>query len=157
MGILNVTPDSFSDGGEHADFEAALSHAMSMVEEGARIIDVGGESTRPGSDEVPLEEELSRTVRVVTELAARGICVSIDTRHAEVARACVEAGASIINDVSGFRDPAMIEVAKQCAAGVVVMHMQGEPKTMQDAPIYNDVVEDVKRYLAERAVELEAA
>lgn len=157
MGILNVTPDSFSDGGMHAGCDDAVAHAMRMVDEGARIIDVGGESTRPGSAEVPVEEELARTVRVVGELASRGLCVSIDTRHAEVARACVEAGASIINDVSGFRDPAMIEVARGCDAGLVVMHMKGEPKTMQDDPVYDDVVEDVKRYLAERAAELEAA
>lgn len=157
MGILNVTPDSFSDGGSHASFDEAISHAMTMVEEGARIIDVGGESTRPGSAEVSIEEELARTVAVVSELASRGLCVSIDTRHAEVARACVEAGAAIINDVSGFRDAAMIEVAKRCAAGLVVMHMQGEPKTMQDNPVYDDVVEDVKDYLRERARALEDA
>lgn len=157
MGILNVTPDSFSDGGDHADFDAAIACALSMVGEGARIIDVGGESTRPGSAEVPVAEELDRTVRVVAELASRGLCVSIDTRHAEVARACVEAGASIINDVSGFRDPAMIEVARDSSAGLVVMHMQGEPKTMQDDPVYDDVVVDVKRYLQTRAAELENA
>lgn len=157
MGILNVTPDSFSDGGMHADYDDAAAHAMRMVDEGARIIDVGGESTRPGSAEVAVEEELARTVRVVGELASRGLCVSIDTRHAEVARACVEAGASIINDVSGFRDPAMVEVARNCNAGLVVMHMRGEPKTMQDDPVYDDVVDEVKRYLADRAAELEAA
>ena len=141
MGILNVTPDSFSDGGMHADCDDAAAHAMRMVDEGARIIDVGGESTRPGSAEVAVEEELARTVRVV----------------GEVARACVEAGASIINDVSGFRDPAMVEVARNCNAGLVVMHMRGEPKTMQDDPVYDDVVDEVKRYLADRAAELEAA
>lgn len=157
MGILNVTPDSFSDGGMHADCDDAAAHAMRMVDEGARIIDVGGESTRPGSAEVAVEEELARTVRVVGDLASRGLCVSIDTRHAEVARACVEAGASIINDVSGFRDPAMVEVARNCNAGLVVMHMRGEPKTMQDDPVYDDVVDEVKRYLADRAAELEAA
>ncbi|WP_139651664.1 dihydropteroate synthase [Raoultibacter phocaeensis] len=156
MGILNVTPDSFSDGGDHADFAVAVERALAMVKEGARIIDVGGESTRPGSAEVSIDEELARTVRVVSELAAHGVCVSIDTRHAAVARACVEAGASIINDVSGFRDPAMVEVARGCSAGLVVMHMQGEPKTMQDNPVYDDVVEDVKRYLRDRAAELEA-
>ena len=157
MGILNVTPDSFSDGGMHADCDDAAAHAMRMVDEDARIIDVGGESTRPGSAEMAVEEELARTVRVVGELASRGLCVSIDTRHAEVARACVEAGASIINDVSGFRDPAMVEVARNCNAGLVVMHMRGEPKTMQDDPVYDDVVDEVKRYLADRAAELEAA
>ena len=102
MGILNVTPDSFSDGGEYDDFARALSHAERLVEEGAQIIDVGGESTRPGSVEVSAAEEISRTVDVVRELARRGVCVSIDTRHAEVACAAVETGATIINDVSGF-------------------------------------------------------
>ena len=139
MGILNVTPDSFSDGGEHNTHDAAIAHAKSMIEQGAKVIDVGGESTRPGSAEVSVAEELSRTVEVVRELAQAGICVSIDTRHAEVARACVEAGAAIINDVSGFRDPAMVEVARSCDAGLVVMHMKGEPRTMQDDPVYDDV------------------
>lgn len=157
MGILNVTPDSFSDGGEHADVPAALAHAEHMVQEGAAIIDVGGESTRPGAQPVSEEEELSRVLDVVRELAGRGLCVSVDTRHAGVARACVEAGASIINDVSGFRDPAMVEVAKDCDAGLVVMHMQGEPATMQDGPAYHDVVAEVRDYLAARAAELEAA
>ena len=157
MGILNVTPDSFSDGGEHNTHDAAIAHAKRMIDEGAKIIDVGGESTRPGSAEVSTEEELSRTLSVVRELAAAGVCVSIDTRHAEVARACVEAGAAIINDVSGFRDPAMVEVAKSCDAGLVVMHMKGEPGTMQNDPHYDDVVREVRDYLAERAAELEEA
>ena len=157
MGILNVTPDSFSDGGEHNTHDAAIAHAKSMIEQGAKVIDVGGESTRPGSAEVSVAEELSRTVEVVRELAQAGICVSIDTRHAEVARACVEAGAAIINDVSGFRDPAMVEVARSCDAGLVVMHMKGEPRTMQDDPVYDDVVVEVRDYLEKRAAELEAA
>ena len=157
MGILNVTPDSFSDGGSYASAEDAIAHAHRMVDEGAHIIDVGGESTRPGSDEVAVSEELARVVDVVRALAADGICVSVDTRHAEVARAAVEAGASIINDVSGFRDPAMVAVAKSCDAGLVVMHMKGEPKTMQDDPVYEDVVAEVRDYLHDRALELEAA
>lgn len=156
MGILNVTPDSFSDGGMHNGYEAALAHARAMVEAGAQIIDVGGESTRPGADAVSIEEELARTVDVVRTLAAEGICVSIDTRHAEVARACVEAGAAIINDVSGFRDPAMVQVAASCDAGCVVMHMKGEPATMQNDPVYDDVVAEVKEYLAGQAAMLEA-
>ena len=151
MGILNVTPDSFSDGGKHNEGEAALAHARRMVDEGAHIIDVGGESTRPGSDEVSVEEELARTVEVVRALSAEGLCVSIDTRHAQVARACVEAGAAIINDVSGFRDPAMVELAASCDAGLVVMHMKGEPKTMQVEPVYDDVVAEVRDYLREQA------
>ena len=150
MGILNVTPDSFSDGGMHNGYEAALAHARAMV-------DAGGESTRPGAAAVSIEEELARTVDVVRALAADGICVSIDTRHAEVARACVEAGAAIINDVSGFRDSAMVEVAASCDAGCVVMHMKGEPATMQDNPVYDDVVAEVRDYLAGQAAMLEAA
>ncbi len=157
MGILNVTPDSFSDGGRHNEIEDAIAHAQVMLQEGAHIIDVGGESTRPGSDEVSVEEELARTVEVVRVLAAEGVCVSIDTRHAEVARACVEAGASIINDVSGFRDPAMVEVAVACDAGLVVMHMKGEPKTMQKSPEYDDVVAEVRDYLRDQAKMLEEA
>lgn len=157
MGILNVTPDSFSDGGQHNDFDSALAHACAMLEAGAKIIDVGGESTRPGSAAVSVEEELSRTVDIVRALAEEGVCVSIDTRHAEVARACVEAGAAIINDVSGFRDPAMVEVAASCDAGCVIMHMKGEPATMQENPTYDDVVAEVKEYLAAQAAMLEAA
>ena len=157
MGVLNVTPDSFSDGGAHEGFEAAVAHAERMVEEGALIIDVGGESARPGAAPVTEEEELSRVLDVVRELASRGICTSIDTRHASVARACVEAGAAVINDVSGFRDPAMVELAASCDAGLVVMHMQGEPATMQDAPAYDDVVTDVRDYLRDQAAFLEAA
>ena len=157
MGILNVTPDSFSDGGEHDDVPSAIAHARRMVDQGAHIIDVGGESTRPGSVPVTVAEEIGRVVEVVRTLAAKGICVSIDTRHAEVARAAVEAGASIINDVSGFRDPAMVEVACQCDAGLVVMHMKGEPATMQNEPVYDDVVAEVRDYLRDQALMLEGA
>ena len=157
MGILNVTPDSFSDGGQHNALDAALEHAHRMLNEGAVIIDVGGESTRPGSDEVSIGEEIARVIDVVRVLSEEGVCVSIDTRHAEVARAAVEMGASIINDVSGFRDPAMVKVATECDAGLVVMHMKGEPKTMQNDPQYDDVVVEVRDYLRNRAAELEAA
>jgi len=157
MGILNVTPDSFSDGGQHNALDAALEHAHRMLDEGAAIIDVGGESTRPGSDEVSIGEEIDRVIDVVRVLSDEGVCVSIDTRHAEVARAAVEMGASIINDVSGFRDPAMVKVATECDAGLVVMHMKGEPKTMQNDPQYDDVVVEVCDYLRNRAAELEAA
>ncbi|MBR2803592.1 MAG: dihydropteroate synthase [Eggerthellaceae bacterium] len=157
MGILNVTPDSFSDGGQHNALDAALEHAHRMLNEGAVIIDVGGESTRPGSDEVSIGEEIDRVIDVVSVLSDEGVCVSIDTRHAEVARAAVEMGASIINDVSGFRDPAMVKVATECDAGLVVMHMKGEPKTMQNDPQYEDVVAEVRDYLRNRAAELEAA
>jgi dihydropteroate synthase len=157
MGILNVTPDSFSDGGEHDAPAAAIAHARLMCKQGAHIIDVGGESTRPGSDEVSLDEELARVLPVVRQLAAEGIAVSIDTRHAAVARACVEAGAVIINDISGFRDPAMVEVATGCEAGLVVMHMLGEPKDMQVDPHYGDVVVEVSAYLLTQAHMLEEA
>ncbi len=157
MGILNVTPDSFSDGGVHADERSALEHAHRMIDEGAHIIDVGGESTRPGSTEVSIEEEIERTVGVVRALADEGVCVSIDTRHAPVAAAALQAGASIINDVSGFRDPAMVSLAASCDAGLVVMHMKGEPATMQDDPVYDDVVTEVRDYLRDRAASLEAA
>ena len=157
MGILNVTPDSFSDGGQHNALDAALEHAHRMLNEGAAIIDVGGESTRPGSNEVSIGEEIDRVIDVVRVLSDEGVCVSIDTRHAEVARAAIDMGASIINDVSGFRDPAMVKVATECDAGLVVMHMKGEPKTMQNDPQYEDVVAEVRDYLRNRAAELEAA
>lgn len=158
MGILNVTPDSFSDGGSYADVDAAVAAARQMIEDGALIIDVGGESTRPGAAPVSEEEELARVIDVVRILAAEGICVSVDTRHASVAEACVKAGAAIINDVTGFRDPAMVEVARNCDAGLVVMHMQGDdPRTMQNEPQYQDIVVEVCEYLARRAHELEEA
>ena len=157
MGILNVTPDSFSDGGQHDGVAAALEHAHRMLDEGAHIIDVGGESTRPGSDPVSEEQEIARTCSVVRALADEGVCVSIDTRHAAVAKAALDAGAAILNDVTGFRDPAMVELAAASDAGLVVMHMKGEPKTMQDDPVYDDVVAEVRDYLRDRAAELEAA
>ncbi|TDB38293.1 MAG: dihydropteroate synthase [Actinobacteria bacterium] len=157
MGVLNVTPDSFSDGGEFDDPLSALEHGRQMVADGAAIIDVGGESTRPGSDEVLPAEEVTRVRPVVAALARDyGVPVSVDTRHASVARAAIEAGASIINDVSGFRDPRMVRVALECEAGLVIMHMLGEPKTMQAEPRYADVVGEVGEYLAGRAQELEA-
>jgi dihydropteroate synthase len=152
MGILNVTPDSFSDGGEHFDPEAALQHGMKLAEDGADWIDVGGESTRPAAEPVSLEEELRRTIDVVRRLAASlpNNVVSIDTYKPEVANEAVAAGAGIINDVTGFRDPKMIEVAANCSAGCVVMHMRGDPKTMASMAEYDDVVEDLMRYFAER-------
>ena len=135
MGILNVTPDSFSDGGSYASIDETVAVGRQMIEDGALIVDVGGESTRPGADPVSEEEELKRVLEVVRRLADEDICVSIDTRHASVAKACVEAGASIINDVTGFRDPEMVKVAASCDAGLVVMHMKGDdPRTMQNEP-----------------------
>lgn len=152
MGILNLTPDSFSDGGSYPTPEDAIARGLQMVEEGALIIDVGGESTRPGAAPVSEEEECARVLDVVKALASKGICVSIDTRHASVARSALEAGASIINDVSGFRDPAMVDLAASCDAGLVVMHMGGDdPRTMQNEPVYEDVVAEVRDYLKAQA------
>ena len=157
MGIVNVTPDSFSDGGVNFDPRAALESADAMLAAGADIIDVGGESTRPGADEVTSAQELARVLPVVRDLAARGAVVSVDTRHAEVASACVAMGAAVINDVSGFSAPAMVALAAVCDAGLVVMHMLGEPRTMQDEPRYDDVVADVATYLKTQASSLESA
>lgn len=158
MGVLNVTPDSFSDGGRHDDPAAAVAHGERLIAEGAAVLDIGGESTRPGSEEVPEAAELARVRPMVTRFGSHcTVPVSIDTRHASVADACVAAGASIINDVSGFRDPAMVEVAAACDAGLVVMHMAGEPKTMQAAPQYQDVVVEVGGYLVAQATVLEVA
>jgi dihydropteroate synthase len=157
MGVLNTTPDSFSDGGLHRDAQAAVEHGRALWAEGAAIVDVGGESTRPGSDPVPLDEETERVLPVVSALASAGVVVSVDTRHAAVALEALGAGASIINDVAGFRDPEMVEVAVSSAAGVVVMHMLGEPRTMQEHPTYSDVVEEVRDFLAARADGLIAA
>ncbi|HBT95188.1 MAG TPA: hypothetical protein DEB24_03375 [Coriobacteriia bacterium] len=157
MGIVNVTPDSFSDGGDFFSADIAYAHARELIEQGADLIDVGGESTRPGSDEVSCEEESARVLPVVSRLAQEGVAVSIDTRHASVARACVEAGAVVINDVSGFRDAAMVEVAAGTDAGLIVMHMAGRPKDMQSDPFYENVVEEVGQYLLGQARVLEAA
>lgn len=157
MGIVNVTPDSFSDGGDHDDPARAVQHGERLVGMGAAILDVGGESTRPGSEPVSTAEETARVRPVVKRLADEGVPVSIDTRHAEVAAACLAAGASILNDVSGFRDPRMVEVAARSTCGVVVMHMLGEPKTMQERPQYADVVAEVGGYLLAQAAALEAA
>ena len=152
MGILNLTPDSFSDGGSYPTPEDAIARGLQMVEEGALIIDVGGESTRPGAAPVSEEEECARVLDVVKALASKGICVSIDTRHAPVACAALAAGASIINDVSGFRDPAMVDLAASCDAGLVVMHMGGDdPRTMQNEPVYEDVLAEVRDYLKAQA------
>src|SRR5262245_12853562 len=156
MGIVNVTPDSFSDGGRFFGSSAAIAHTLKLVEQGADILDIGGESTRPGSEVVPLDEELRRVVPVVAEVAKKtAVPVSVDTMKPEVARRCLEAGAAIINDVSGFRNAAMIAVAKEWRAGVVVMHMQGTPQTMQQNPHYADVVGEVANYLEERLRVLE--
>jgi dihydropteroate synthase len=153
MGVLNVTPDSFSDGGRFFDPEVAVVHGFEMAADGADLIDVGGESTRPGSEPVPAAEERDRVAPVIKRLVAElpDVPVSIDTRKAEVAEAALDAGASIVNDVSAGSDPLMFEVAREAGAGFVLMHMKGDPKTMQEAPHYDDVVAEVRTYLAERA------
>lgn len=153
MGVLNVTPDSFSDGGQFFDPEAAVQRALKMTAEGAAIIDVGGESTRPGSQPVPAAEQIRRTVPVIEALAKCSDClISIDTMSAEVARAALGAGAHIINDVSGFEDdPQMVQVAAEYQAGAVLMHMQGLPENMQDHPQYESAATEVGSYLQGRA------
>jgi dihydropteroate synthase len=154
VGILNVTPDSFSDGGNFLDPGAAAEHAASLLDEGAGIIDVGGESTRPGSDPVPQEEEVRRVVPVISRIiAARPEAViSVDTYRSATAAAALDAGASIVNDVTALRgDPRMISVVAEARCPVILMHMQGEPKTMQSEPRYTDVVREVKDFLRSRA------
>lgn len=152
MGILNVTPDSFSDGGVHADVASAVAHARRMIDAGADMIDIGGESTRPGSDEVTVAEELDRVLPVVAALRAEfpHARLSIDTRHAEVARATLLAGADVVNDITGLADPAMRQVCAELPCGVVLMHMQGEPGTMQQNPRYDDVVAEVRAFFETR-------
>jgi len=152
MGIVNVTPDSFSDGGRHADVEAAVAHGLALVSEGADILDVGGESTRPFSEPVAAAEELRRVAEVVRRLAAEsGVPVSIDTSKAAVAERAIDLGAEIINDVTGLEaDPRMLDVARATGAGVCAMHMQGTPQTMQVDPHYGDVVAEIHAYLAAR-------
>ncbi|MEK6258592.1 MAG: dihydropteroate synthase [Planctomycetota bacterium] len=152
MGIVNITPDSFSDGGRFLAPEAALEHALSLADEGADILDVGGESTRPGADAVSLDEELRRVIPLIEQLVHRtDVPISVDTSKAEVARQALQAGARIVNDISGLRfDPKMIEVCRDARCGVVVMHMQGTPQTMQIEPRYTDVVEEICEYFKER-------
>lgn len=158
MGIVNITPDSFSDGGAHFDVEAAVAHGLALVAEGADILDIGGESTRPGADAVPLEEELRRTVPVIERLASETrVPLSIDTFKPEVMRAAVAAGAGMINDICGLRSEGALEAAAELGVPVVLMHMLGEPRSMQDAPSYDDVVGEVHRFLAERIFAAEMA
>jgi dihydropteroate synthase len=158
MGVVNVTPDSFSDGGAFLDPRAAIAHGLRLVDEGADLLDVGGESTRPGSDPVPASAERDRVEPVIAGLVERvDVPVSVDTRRAAVASAALDAGASIVNDVSAGADPHMLGLVADRGAGLVLMHMKGEPKTMQDHPVYEDVVAEVRGFLLERRAAAEAA
>ncbi|MBI1965577.1 MAG: dihydropteroate synthase [Betaproteobacteria bacterium] len=157
MGVVNVTPDSFSDGGMFADAAQAVAHARRLIGEGADIVDVGGESTRPGSAPVPLEDELRRVMPVLEALAGCGVPVSVDTRKPELMRVAVAAGASMVNDINALRAPGAMEAVAVSGAAVCLMHVQGDPKTMQDNPTYGDVVREVRDYLAGRVAAAEAA
>ena len=151
MGILNVTPDSFADGGRHHDFDAAVKRGLEMIAEGVDIIDVGGESTRPGADRVSQEEEIARTIPVITELAKHGATISIDTMRASTARAAVKAGAAMINDVSGgLADEAMLQSAAELKVPYIAMHWRGQSKDMNSKAVYGDVVNEVIAELNER-------
>ncbi len=152
MGIVNVTPDSFSDGGAFASVDDAVKRAIQLVSEGADLLDVGGESTRPGSDPVPADDEISRTAPVIQRIVQElpDVPVSIDTRKPGVARAAIDAGACIVNDISAGADPSMFDVVRDAGVGLVLMHMKGEPKTMQDDPTYHDVVAEVRGFLGDR-------
>lgn len=158
MGILNVTPDSFSDGGKHNALVDALTHTNEMVNAGATIIDVGGESTRPGADEVSVEEELERVIPVIDAIAQRfEVWISVDTSKADVIREAARVGAHIINDVRSLSEPGALEAAAATALPVCLMHMQGEPRTMQQAPVYENILSEVDTYFAQQIARCEAA
>jgi len=152
MGILNVTPDSFSDGGKYLEKNTAINHALEMIDQGADIIDIGGESTRPFSDPVSLKEEISRVVPVIEGIRKKSdICISIDTTKSQVATAALNSGASVINDVSAMEvDPLMVDVALKFDCPLIIMHMKGTPKNMQDDPQYESLISDIKDYLLDR-------
>jgi dihydropteroate synthase len=157
MGIVNVTPDSFSDGGQHARTESAIRHAHTLIQEGADILDIGGESTRPGALPVSVQDELARVIPVIKALLHSDVAISVDTCKPEVMQAALDVGADIINDVTGMRDvSAQRIVARHGHCGVCVMHMQGEPRTMQTKPHYNDVVHDIHAELVRQAHQLES-
>ena len=157
-GIINVTPDSFSDGGEHATTEAAVAHGLALAEQGADVLDVGGESTRPGAAEVPLQEELRRVIPVIEQLAARtALPIAVDTSKPELMRAAVAAGAGMVNDVYALRREGALDAVAALGVPVCLMHMQGEPRSMQDDPRYDDVVGEVHRFLADRLFACELA
>jgi len=157
MGVVNVTPNSFSDGGKFLDASRAIAQGLKLRDEGADLVDVGGESTRPGAEPVPVDEELRRVIPVVEALVRKGVKVSIDTLKPEVMRAAIDAGCAMVNDVNGFRADGAIDAVAASDAAVVVMHMQGTPATMQKAPHYDDVVAEVGAFLRERARALEEA
>lgn len=158
MGIVNVTPDSFSDGGQHDDTDSAVAHARQLIEEGAQILDLGGESTRPGADPVSITDELDRLLPVIEALRDCGVPLSIDTFKPEVMRATLDAGADMINDIYGFRQPGAIEAVAQSRCGLCVMHMKGEPRTMQAVPPeYTDLIGEIGLFLGSRAQKLRAA
>jgi dihydropteroate synthase len=157
MGIVNVTPDSFSDGGCLADAQAAICHALKLQEAGADILDVGGESTRPGAAAVQADEEIRRVLPVIETLARRGCVVSVDTMKPEVMRAALAAGAAMVNDVMALRAPGAMEAVTESDAAVCLMHMQGEPRTMQQAPSYADVGDEVRQFLQQRVAACESA
>lgn len=157
VGVVNVTPDSFSDGGQLHDTQAAIAHALKLNEQGADILDVGGESTRPGATAVPVDEEIGRVVTVIEALAREGCLVSVDTRKPEVMRAALAAGAGMVNDVAALRAPGAMEAVAASGAAVCLMHMQGDPQSMQQSPRYADVVDEVKQFLRARIQACEAA
>jgi dihydropteroate synthase len=157
MGVVNVTPDSFSDGGRFLERARAVDHAMKLIEEGAAVLDIGGESTRPGAADVSVEEELRRVVPVVEALAGKGAIISVDTSKPEVMKATAAAGAGLINDVRALLAPGALDAAASTGCAVCLMHMQGEPRTMQANPAYGDVVTEVKAFLLQRAQSCRAA
>ena len=157
VGIVNVTADSFSDGGRYLEAARAIEHGLRLRDEGAAIVDVGGESTRPGAAPVDAAEEMRRVIPVVEGLGREGVAVSVDTMKPEVMRAAIDAGAAVVNDVNAFRAPGAVEVVAQSSVGLVVMHMQGTPATMQAEPRYDDVVAEVAAFLLDRARVLETA
>ncbi len=158
MGILNVTPDSFSDGGKYNSLDNALAQAEKMIDAGVSIIDIGGESTRPGAPDVTLEEELERVIPAIKAIRARhDVWISIDTSKAEVMRQAVSAGADLINDVRALQEPGALEIAAEAGVPICLMHMQGQPRTMQSDPTYDDLLQDVSDFLQERIAACEAA
>lgn len=158
MGVVNVTPDSFSDGGRFSDTAGAVAHALRLMDEGAAIVDIGGESTRPGAPAVSIDEELRRVIPVIEQLRARSTApISIDSRHAQVMRAALAAGADMVNDVQALQGPEALRVVADSGAGICLMHMQGDPRSMQQAPHYNDVVTEVRDFLAARMAACRAA